>query len=529
MTSLDYILTDFFKHNRSIEQQESLVVAVSGGRDSLCLLHWLTHSADVEQKIIVVTVDHRLRPESTAECEQVCQIATQWGAECHICQTELTPETFSENSGRLARYTILQDVARQSHAQHILTGHHAGDQAETVLLHLLRGSGLTGLTGMRQQLPLDRLGLPSLLTSDHPADQPLILVRPMLTVTPTMLDKYAAEHNLTPIEDPSNENNDYTRNRLRNRLIPLLEDQYNPQIQKALSQMADILQDDWTALEAIHAKTLAQADPQQGFGWRSLDFQVWKDQNASFQRYALRQLYAQLYGSTQDLTQGNLEAVRSGLAEQKTDKQYQLSETIWVRKGYGALLVYHVTVADQLFDFAASINGYDLAGGFHEYVEIASSPNRNSVDELRIAMFFHLRALRHSGEDLDVDDVKLLREYTARIREILVERENLEGTGIRKQPKRGDIVVNMPETKSFSFGGCSFEKLSPKLEKLDSKTKVLNVTLSFEDALKLNLAIDECVRKLNSYKRSTSAGKRSALNVAIHLEKGRITVNEGKI
>ena len=86
-----------------------------------------------------------------------------------------------------------------------------------------------------------------------------------------------------------------------------------------------------------------------------------------------------------------------------------------------------------------------------------------------------------------------------------------------------------PKLKTFSFGGCNFGKLSPKLEKLDSSTKVVNITLSFEDALKLNLAVDECVRKLNSYKRSTTAGRRSALNFAIHLDKDRISVNEGKL
>lgn len=88
---------------------------------------------------------------------------------------------------------------------------------------------------------------------------------------------------------------------------------------------------------------------------------------------------------------------------------------------------------------------------------------------------------------------------------------------------------NSPAKKTFSFGGCDYAKLSPLQNKLSGTTKVLNITISFEDALKLDLAIDECVRKLNSYKRSTTGGKRSALNLAIHLGQGRITVNEGKI
>ncbi len=80
--------------------------------------------------------------------------------------------------------------------------------------------------------------------------------------------------------------------------------------------------------------------------------------------------------------------------------------------------------------------------------------------------------------------------------------------------------------KQFSFGGCDFGATSPGLAEISPTTAMLNVTVSFEEALKLHLAVGECVRKLNSYKRSTRAGKRTALNLAIHFTKGRITVNE---
>ena len=86
-----------------------------------------------------------------------------------------------------------------------------------------------------------------------------------------------------------------------------------------------------------------------------------------------------------------------------------------------------------------------------------------------------------------------------------------------------------PTTRKFVFGTCAYERTSPNREKLNDTTKILNVMLTFEEALKLNLAIDECVRKLNTYKRSTKAGKSMGMNVAIHLEQNRITVNEQKI
>jgi len=84
-------------------------------------------------------------------------------------------------------------------------------------------------------------------------------------------------------------------------------------------------------------------------------------------------------------------------------------------------------------------------------------------------------------------------------------------------------------TKKFSFGACSYQKMSPSQAKLSPDTKILNLVISFEDALKLDLAIDECVRQLNSYIRNTTEGKRTALNLAIHLDQQRITVNEDKL
>lgn len=86
-----------------------------------------------------------------------------------------------------------------------------------------------------------------------------------------------------------------------------------------------------------------------------------------------------------------------------------------------------------------------------------------------------------------------------------------------------------PSTKKFTFGTCAYDHTSPKVETLSSETKILNVLVTFEEALKLDLAIDECVRKLNTYKRSTKAGKSRGLNLAIHLWQGRITVNEEKV
>lgn len=85
------------------------------------------------------------------------------------------------------------------------------------------------------------------------------------------------------------------------------------------------------------------------------------------------------------------------------------------------------------------------------------------------------------------------------------------------------------KVKSFSFGGCTVSNFSPEIPALSPSTKMLNVSITFDEALKLSLAIQECVRKLNSYNRSTTAGKRTGLNIAVHLQSHRLTVNEAKL
>ena len=91
------------------------------------------------------------------------------------------------------------------------------------------------------------------------------------------------------------------------------------------------------------------------------------------------------------------------------------------------------------------------------------------------------------------------------------------------------MTVKEDSGKSYTFGTCSYERTSPARSALSPDTKVVNIIVPFEEALKLNLAVDECVRKLNSYKMSTTEGKRAALNLTIYLDMNRIAVNEGKM
>ena len=195
--------------------QQQFVVGVSGGPDSLALLHMLCDLYAPAQ-LIVAHLDHGLRPESVEEAAFVKATTVAWGCRFHPKQVDVTKLAAEngwsiEEAGRNARYAFFAELAVQKRATAVLVAHHADDQAETVLMNLLRGAGLAGLSGMRTISPL-------------PGRPDLLLVRPLLKVSRREIEAYCETHDLRPISDESNTNPDFLRNRVRLELIPLLAD-----------------------------------------------------------------------------------------------------------------------------------------------------------------------------------------------------------------------------------------------------------------------------------------------------------------
>ncbi len=224
----------------------NLVVGVSGGTDSLALLHLLISLRErLDVTLHVATLDHGLRGElGAADARFVAETARAWGVPVTAGSADVRALAAERGLGieaaaRIARYDFLASVARQTGASRIAVAHHADDQVETVLLHLLRGSGLVGLAGMDYAAPL----------SGHPH---LTLIRPLLNVTRADLEAYCRENGLQPRHDATNQDTSYTRNRLRAETLPSLRG-LAPQFDRRLLQLAEIaaLEDDF-ADKALH-------------------------------------------------------------------------------------------------------------------------------------------------------------------------------------------------------------------------------------------------------------------------------------
>ncbi len=215
------------------------VIAVSGGPDSVALAHCCVSLWSEKRlaKVVLAHLNHQLRgADSDADEAFVQGLPAAWDVPTLVVHmhrldvARLARETGDnlENAARQARYRWLTDVAQQTGAAWIATGHTANDQAETVLHHFLRGSGLTGLAGMPQR----RLLAPG-----------IDLVRPLLTVRRAEVLAYLHEHRLTSRIDASNEDLAFTRNRLRREVLPLLERAFNPNLVEVLGRTALQLRD----------------------------------------------------------------------------------------------------------------------------------------------------------------------------------------------------------------------------------------------------------------------------------------------
>ena len=235
---------------RSFPPDRRYLIGVSGGRDSVALLHWLMELG--YRKLVVCHLDHRLRGRSsTADARFVERLAAANELPFELGKTDvrqLARETKQsmETAARTARYSFFAEVARRRRCRTILLGHHADDLVETFLINLFRGAGGAGRQGIR------------LITVRAVDDVELIIVRPLLGIWRADIDVYVRAHRLRFREDASNRQLDALRNRMRHRIIPELEKEFGREIRKTVHRMATIAAEEDAFLTAALPQTSAR-------------------------------------------------------------------------------------------------------------------------------------------------------------------------------------------------------------------------------------------------------------------------------
>jgi tRNA(Ile)-lysidine synthase len=308
---------------RMLEGTRTLLVAVSGGPDSVAMLHALHQlRAIFPVTLVVAHLDHRLRLDAAADARFVEGMAADLGVPCVSASVDVPAyqrrhKLSPEDAGRRVRYAFLERTAAEQGAERIAVGHTADDQAETVLMRLFRGTGLQGLRGIS---PVRGA-----------------IIRPLIRLHRQDILAFLKAQGIPFREDPTNQQRHYRRNRIRLDLLPLLQQGFNPRIVEALCRTAELLADDEAALRAAAQQALEAARIHGLPGEVRLRIDVVTPFPLALQRRVLRAALEEAAGHGRDFTHRHIAAMLGLLQRRDGRKWLALPGGMVVERVYDVL------------------------------------------------------------------------------------------------------------------------------------------------------------------------------------------------
>ena len=299
----------------------TVVVAVSGGADSTALLlaiEELKTNHKLYTQVCVAHLDHRLRKSSSKDAKWVAALATKLGFQSVTGRSKVAEDARAasdnlEQAAREARYTFLERTAKKVSAGYVLTAHTMDDQAETVLMRLMRGSAGAGLGGMESLRPLSK-------------NSSIKLARPILWARRSETEDYCRQRKIEFLSDEMNEDQRFARVKVRKQLLPLMQS-FNTRIVEALSRTATQLREDGAVLFNDSGALLRQAsisDEESETKTPALDVKVLADAPPALRRRALRQWLAEARGGTRRLEMVHLSSVEKLLTGNPSGRVVEL-------------------------------------------------------------------------------------------------------------------------------------------------------------------------------------------------------------
>jgi tRNA(Ile)-lysidine synthase len=332
------------QRQRLFEPGETVVVAVSGGADSVALLDILSRFEEEPLRLVVAHLNHGLRgDDSDGDEEFVSQLAARYGfpfesQRADVAWVSRSQKISLEDAGRRVRYRFLSEVAQAHQAASIALAHHRDDQAETVLIRLLRGAGGAGLSAMgssSQGSASKGSGTFSLKGACPPTLCPPTLKRPLLRISRAEIERYLKGVGLSYRTDASNEDTRILRNSVRHELIPFLA-RYNPKISERLAATAETLASDQELLEGMtdvaYARVLSP-----GATGPVLSVEKLADEPRGLRLRLYRRALAELRGDLQRIALAHLEAIDRLIISERPNSRLKLPGECFVSRSYGSL------------------------------------------------------------------------------------------------------------------------------------------------------------------------------------------------
>jgi tRNA(Ile)-lysidine synthase len=367
-------LVSKIQRQRLFEPGETVVVAVSGGADSVALLDILSRLEGGQLRLVVAHVNHGLRGEaSDGDEEFVSQLAARYGFPFESQRSDVAGLSLSlrislEDAGRRERYSFFARVAKTYGAASIALAHHRDDQAETVLIRLLRGAGGAGLSAM---VSLSQ-GM---------------LKRPLLTVCRAEIEQYLQGEGISHRTDASNADTAILRNSIRHELMPLLT-RYNPKIAERLAATAEILAGDEELLQGL-TESAYQRLVRPGNPAPELEVDALAREPRALRLRIYRRALSQLRGDLQHIGLAHLDSIDRLVLSGRPNSSIKLPGACFVSRSYHALSFTKI-LTFATADFATSVAGlgsHTLAGDQRLLVESVPRPDSLDAGTRRVVYF----------------------------------------------------------------------------------------------------------------------------------------------
>lgn len=278
-----------------IEKNDSIVVGVSGGPDSMTLLSILLKlKEEFNLKIYVAHVNHMLRENAIKDEEYVKEVCEKNNIEIFIKKANISEiaqkeKIGLEEAGRNVRYNFFEEVLKNTESNKIAIAHNLNDKVETIIMNTLRGSGVSGLKGIEAKRKK--------------------YIRPLIEIERYEIEKYCIENKINPRHDESNDDNTYTRNKIRNIVIPYIKNEFNPNIIKTLNRLSEIIKEEDEYVQSETEKIFKEILLTDEKNKIEFDPRKFNEQEKVIQKNLILLAIKKVKGSTQGIEKVNIDDI----------------------------------------------------------------------------------------------------------------------------------------------------------------------------------------------------------------------------
>ena len=277
-----------------ISPADKVIIAVSGGPDSMSILNYLyENKEDYKIEIIVCHVNHGIRENANLDEEYVKKYCEDRNIMLFIKHEDVVSLAKKsrrglEETGRIVRYNFFEEIANSEKANKIIVAHNKNDNAETIIMNVIRGSGLSGLKGIEEKRGK--------------------YIRPLINCSREEIEEYCKKENLNPRHDESNDDNTYTRNKIRNIVIPYIKNEFNPNIVDTLKRLSDIIKEDEEYLEQKTEESFDRLASREG---EKISFVVrdFNNEDRVIQKRLIQKAIKEVAGSLNEIDKINIEDI----------------------------------------------------------------------------------------------------------------------------------------------------------------------------------------------------------------------------